>query len=207
MQRTLAQPDLDTMSFIGQKRTLPSPSESMSPTEFIDAYLPLAQRLRDVTVPGRESVPRPLPGATEQQLAAVESHLGVKLDSQHRTFLNYANGWPEFSGTFSLFGTADLLDSALMSGATTQLRIISNTAMGRFRSKRKQLLPIAVSDGSLGVWCMPIEKGQVQPAVIWFNNTEPDEHPTFNAFLDNTLATLPERIIYFTDRERRPLVS
>lgn len=176
----------------------------MNPSEFIDAYVPLAQQLRDVTFSTREPFPLPMPGATELQLAEVESHLGVKLDLQHRDFLKHANGWPEFSGTFSLFGTVDLLGSPMMSSAVAQLRIISNAAMGRFRSRRKQLLPIAVSDGSLGVWCMPIEKGQVQPALIWFNNTEPDEHQTFTAFLDITLSTLPESIVYFTNRERRP---
>lgn len=176
----------------------------MTPTQFIDAYVPLAQQLRDVSFPARTPFPRPMPGATEIQLTEVENQLGLKLDSQHRDFLMCANGWPEFSGTFSLFGTADLLGSPLMSSAVAQLRIISNAAMGSFRSKRKRILPIAVSDGSLGVWCMPIEKGQVQPALIWFNNTEPDEYQTFNAFLDFQLSTLPASIVYFTNRERRP---
>lgn len=176
----------------------------MNPKDFVDAYVPLAQQLRDVAVPGRGPFPSPNTGATEQQVAEAELHLGVKLDSQHRNFLFYANGWPEFSGTFSLLGTDDFLGSALMNKAAEQLRLISSTAMGRFRSKRKQLLPIAVSAGSLGVWCMPIEQGRVQPTLIWFNNTEPDEHQTFNAFLEFTLSTMPESIRYFTNRERRP---
>lgn len=191
---------------IRQKRTLLSTLNPMNPTDFIDAYLPLAQRLRDVTVPGQEPFPRPNSGATEQQLTEAERHLGVRLDEQHRRFLMHANGWPEFSGTFSLFGTGDLLGSTLMNKAREQLRIISGTAMGRFRWKRKRLLPIAVSDGTLGVWCMLMEQGQVQPSLIWFDNTEPDERETFNTHLTEHLSSLPTHIAHFSnpDWKRSP---
>ncbi|MDQ8030785.1 MAG: hypothetical protein REJ50_02120 [Bordetella sp.] len=54
---------------------------------------------------------------------------------------------------------------------------------------------------------MPIESGRVQPALVWFNNTEPDEYQTFNAFLDFTLSSMPESIAYFTNRDRRPRAS
>lgn len=176
----------------------------MTPAEFIEAYIPLAQRLRDVSSPGGEPFPLPMPAASEEKVADVEKRLGLKLDAQHRQFLLYANGWSEFSGTFSLFGTSDLAGSSVMDAANKQLRIISSSALGRFRSKRKQMLPIAVSHGSLGVLCMLIEKGQVQPSLIWFNNTEPDEYKTFNTYLELTLSTMPESIVYFTNRERRP---
>jgi hypothetical protein len=181
----------------------------MSPAEFIDAYRPLAQRLRDITVPGADPFPRPIPGATEQQLTAVESHLGIRLDVQHRNFLMHANGWPDFSGTFTLLGTADFLGSDLMSKAKEQLHIISGAALGRFRWKRNRLLPIAVSDGTLDVWCMLIEKGQVQPQFIWFNNTEPDEYETFSEYLQACLSSMPEQIAHFSDPNwgRRPRAS
>jgi hypothetical protein len=181
----------------------------MSPAEFIDAYRPLAQRLRDITVPGAEPLPRPIPGATEQQLTEVESYLGIRLDVQHRNFLMHANGWPDFSGTFTLLGTTDFLGSDLMSKAKERLHIISGAALGRFRWKRNRLLPIAVSDGTLDVWCMLIEKGQVQPQFIWFNNTEPDEYETFNAYLQACLSSMPEHIAHFSDPNwgRRPRAS
>ncbi|MDO8283593.1 MAG: SMI1/KNR4 family protein [Rhodoferax sp.] len=176
----------------------------MNASEFISAYLPLAQKLWEVLVPGGEPLPLPMPAALEAEVVAAEHHLRVKLDPMHREFLLHANGWSEFSGTFSLFGTSDLHGSALMDKAQQQLRLISNTALGRYRSKRKQLLPVAVSDGTLGVLCMLIEKGQVQPPLVWFDNTEPDEYPTFDAYMEKQLTTLPASIAYFTNRERRP---
>ncbi len=93
-----------------------------------------------------------------------------------------------------------------MSKAKKQLRIISGAALGRFRWKRNRLLPIAVSDGTLDVWCMMIDKGQVQPQFIWFNNTEPDEYKTFNAYLESCLSYMPEHIAHFSDPNwvRRP---
>jgi len=71
--------------------------------------------------------------------------------------------------------------------------------MGRLRWKKRRLLPIAVSDGTLGVWCMQMEKRQVQSSLIWFDNTEPDEKETFNTHLQNILSSLPESIAYFSD--------
>ncbi|MDQ8030786.1 MAG: SMI1/KNR4 family protein [Bordetella sp.] len=109
----------------------------MNPTDFIDAYIPLAQQLRDVTAPGRPPFPRPMAGATEQQIEETESHLGVKLDSQHRNFLLHANGWTEFSGTFSLFGTDDLLGAALMSKARGRASNHLQQSSGPFSLKEK----------------------------------------------------------------------
>jgi len=46
--------------------------------------------------------------ATEDQLAAAEARLGHPLDPQHREFLSYGNGWPDFYLGSSLLGTDEL---------------------------------------------------------------------------------------------------
>jgi hypothetical protein len=46
--------------------------------------------------------------ATEEQLRAAEERLGHPLDAQHREFLSYGNGWPEFYLDTSLLSTEDI---------------------------------------------------------------------------------------------------
>ena len=46
--------------------------------------------------------------ATEDQLTAAEARLGHPLDPQHREFLSYGNGWPDFYLGSSLLGTDEL---------------------------------------------------------------------------------------------------
>ncbi len=64
--------------------------------------------------------------ATEEQLAAVEAHLGHKLDKDYRDFLLCANGWKGFIQTINLFGTGDLMGSSLMDYAMTMLGILDD---------------------------------------------------------------------------------
>src|SRR5205814_1245614 len=47
--------------------------------------------------------------ATEEQLSAVEAHLGFSLPGQYRQFLECASGWQCFFLNVDLFGVEDLL--------------------------------------------------------------------------------------------------
>ncbi|MCP2166582.1 SMI1/KNR4 family protein [Goodfellowiella coeruleoviolacea] len=46
--------------------------------------------------------------ATQNQIVAAERRLGDALDPQHRDFLSYANGWPEFYLGSTLLSTEQL---------------------------------------------------------------------------------------------------
>jgi hypothetical protein len=85
--------------------------------------------------------------ATEEQLAAAEGCLGHAIDEGYRGFLARANGWKGFSQTANLFGTEDLMGSALMGHAMEQLEgMDADYPFERDTGfSREELLPIAAN--------------------------------------------------------------
>lgn len=59
----------------------------------------------------------PNPGATEDELAAVEARIGRRLDPHFRQLLSVADGWAEFDGSRTLLGTRDIGRSSQWAGA------------------------------------------------------------------------------------------
>ncbi len=68
----------------------------------------VAQKRRLVEFEEYETDSRPNPGASEEQLRAVEDRLGYSLDPQYRELLSVADGWHHFFITYSLLGTDDI---------------------------------------------------------------------------------------------------
>jgi hypothetical protein len=66
----------------------------------------------------------PKVAATEDEIAAVEARLGIRLDPQYREFLRYANGWPSFYQSVDLFGTEDLAGGPMMDHVNEMLDVI-----------------------------------------------------------------------------------
>jgi hypothetical protein len=178
----------------------------MDVSSFIDAYRPLALQLHGIASPGLPFA-EPLPPANEEDLVAAEGQLRVTFDQQHREFLACANGWLAFSGTLDLLGTRDYAGSSAFERAKANLDALSRAALGPYRSKKKALLPIAVSDASLDVICMPVSHGKTMAQVIWFNTAEPDEYPSLEALCHVLLQTMPQSIAMSQNRERRPRAS
>ena len=107
----------------------------------------LCRKLNAVLPHSSEFVP-PGVAATEEEVLAVERSIGKSLNPDHRAFLKHANGWTEFSGGISLFGTNDFLGSELQERGRMNLSYLSGTALGPYRWRRGKLVPIgAISSG------------------------------------------------------------
>ena len=155
----------------------------------------------------KPSVVPPTPGprapASDATLARVEATLGLRLDAQHRSFLLHSDGWPGFAGgSLSLASSAEILGSPLLDMGSRNVRLISGVAMGKYKRRRKNLLVIGASDCTLDVLCMPFSDGRVLGPVVWFNNTEPEESPSFETFFFFFLSYMPSILEH--DNKRQP---
>lgn len=146
--------------------------------------------------------PRANPPASAEALSRLEAARRVRLDRHHRAFLEHADGWKKFScGTISLLSTGEMTESTALEAGRRNVHGISGVAMGKYRRQRRRLFVVGVSDAALDVLCMPVADGQVQPTVIWFNNTEAEEFPSFEAFIERTVSYGPAKLEYFRSRQ------
>jgi len=141
--------------------------------------------------------------ATEEQLVAVETHLGEPLNSGYRDFLLCANGWRGFFFSLQLFGTEDLMGSKLMNLALEALGYVDD-AMPLFKDlgfAKEDLLPIAASFIERQMHVITRSTSHQPGKIIWFDCGEVESYLSFeDYFLAMTdynredLKDLPEQI-------------
>jgi hypothetical protein len=139
------------------------------------------QELRRVDLQGLWPFYYPEVAATEEQLAAAEGCLGHAIDEGYRGFLARADGWKGFIRALDLFGTEDLMGSALMGHAMGQLEVIDGEGPleQEIGFTLGELLPIAANfeDRELHVITRPTSR---KPGVvIWFDGQEIERYPSF----------------------------
>lgn len=124
----------------------------------------------------------PKVAATEDELSAVERHLGFRLEPSYRNFLRYANGWPSFLQTIDLFGTDDLLDGGRMMVAGDMLSVVEGLVLDGAGLDRDRSLPIAAAAADLDIFLMPITADR-SPPIVWIAGQEIDRFASFDEFV------------------------
>lgn len=116
----------------------------------------------------------PRVGATDERLSQVEATLGFGLESSYRSFLRFADGWPWFYQSVTLFGTRELLGGEL-----------APIGIGE---RGQSLTPIAASVCDRDVFAMRVRDGVMGPAVVWLAGEEVDRFPSFEEYFASMLA-------------------
>jgi hypothetical protein len=140
------------------------------------------QRLMKLDTGGMWSHHFPEVAATEGQIKSVEEKLGYTLDTSYRTFLMHANGWKAFYQTVDLFGTNELIDSAIMKYAKGLLDTIEDDVIKASGFLREQLLPIATTRFDKDLFVITSPESHVPGIVIWFAGEEIDRFSSFNEY-------------------------
>lgn len=121
--------------------------------------------------------------ATDEQLAAVEAHLGHSIEEQCKNFLRCANGWKGFSQTIELFGTDDYMGSALMNYAEGLLeKLYRKYSAEVIGFSKEELLPIAVAAEDVDLHVITRPTSHEPGVVIWFADEEIDRFPNFEEY-------------------------
>jgi hypothetical protein len=121
----------------------------------------------------------PRNGAREDQLEAIETHLGCPLDSLYRRFLRAANGWPCFYQRVTLFGTDELRGGAPMATAQEILDQIRDQ-LDDSVPPGDPLLLVAAAMTDLDVFVMPRSTGGSPAPVIWLAGQVIDRFESFD---------------------------
>jgi SMI1-KNR4 cell-wall len=121
----------------------------------------------------------PRAAATEEDIAAVEARLGLRLDPQYREFLLHANGWPSFFHTIDLFGTEELAGGGLMDVANEMLDASDPIVWEQTGLDRQSLLPIAATMTARDMFVMPVQDAQQVAPVVWLDLPEIETFPSF----------------------------
>jgi hypothetical protein len=105
--------------------------------------------------------------AAPEQLAAAETRLGHPLDPQHREFLSYGNGWPDFSLETTLLSTEELGQGRAWEDINSTLDAFCEGLPGPgIVPPRDQIYPISHDEGASDIFA------------IWFNGPVTDGgHP------------------------------
>jgi hypothetical protein len=121
--------------------------------------------------------------ATSEQIAAAEQRLGHPLDDQHKEFLSYGNGWPEFYMGSTLLGTEELGQGMTWAQINEGLdAFYSSLEDPNAVPPRNQIYPISFDPGSATAFAIwkdgPITDGG--HPVLWL--PYPDTEPYDNFF-------------------------
>ena len=130
----------------------------------------------------------PSVGATEDQLDALESAIGMRLDEGHRSFLATANGWRGFFETQDLLSTDQLAGGPHRSAFATWIDSAPPQARDAgFTST--SVLPIAVDLEMPLFSVMPITEGRVLGRVVVLDPSGIiDDFESFASYIDSTIA-------------------
>jgi hypothetical protein len=119
--------------------------------------------------------------ATPEQIAAAEQRLGHALDPQHKEFLSYGNGWPEFYMGNTLLSTEELGQGMAWAEITETLdAFYSSLEDPSVVPPRSQIYPFSFDPGAATVFAIwkdgPVTDGG--HPVLWLPavDTEPYEN-------------------------------
>lgn len=136
-------------------------------TEIAIAWMVL-QAVQDADSEGLWTYNLPRVAANEQDIRDTEDVLGFRIDPMYRTFLTYANGWPDFHHSADLFGTNELRGGQLMDNATEILSAIDEAVWDGIQLTPADVLPIAVSKFDIDVFAIVKPSRELSGQVIWF---------------------------------------
>lgn len=140
------------------------------------------QKLSNVDPKGIFPFFLPNEAATEESVAYTENELSVPFDQEHRTFLQFANGWQCFYQNVTLFGTTDFIEGSLHDAAFEALEYMPEL-LESLEFKVEELLPIAASMEQADVFVMAIKNGHIDPKVYWLAEGELiDSYETFGEY-------------------------
>lgn len=136
--------------------------------------------------------------ATEEQLQAAEQRLGHALDQQHREFLSFANGWPQFYLSNSLLGTEDLGQGERWDNANANLDAFYGSLEGDnpFIPPRAEIYPISNDYDSASVFVVWV-KGEVTDGghpVVWLPWQDSEPYDSFFDFFRATYQDYEEEL-------------
>jgi hypothetical protein len=127
-------------------------------------------------------------GATEDELLAVEAHLGEPLDPQYRAFLAIANGWPGFIQSNDLFGTEDLLGGPRMQLAREFVGYLEREPVPGDTVHAADFVPIGASQFEDDVFLLARHHTAQPGKVSWYAGDHFETHDTFEAFFLSLVA-------------------
>ncbi len=127
--------------------------------------------------------------ATPAELAAAERRLGHSLDPQHREFLSYGNGWPQFYLSNSLLGADELGQGAAWDDINRTLdAYYSALPEPGIVPSRDQIYPITQSRDTATVFAIwkdgPIVNGG--HPVLWLPWEDSEPYDNFFEFFQVT---------------------
>jgi len=143
----------------------------------------IKQAIDDADTRGLWEYHLPKVRVSDEEIDAVERHLGIRLDPDYRGFLRYANGWPSFIQAVNLFGTEDLRGSPTFAYANQMLDAVEPIVYEQTGLERGAVLPIAATTEDLHMFVMPVVDGQQVPPVVWLAGYEIDRFPSFDDYV------------------------
>ncbi len=120
--------------------------------------------------------------ASKDELDAVESYLGFKLDKEYRAFLDMANGWKGFFQYIDLFGTTQLLGSPDMEYACGLLESIDDDVFRTIGFSRNEFMAIASTRHDKDVFVISTSRSTKPGIVIWLAGEEVERFESFTDF-------------------------
>jgi len=124
----------------------------------------------------------PRVAAGEDELVRAEGTLQLHLDQKFRTFLTFANGWPDFFQSVDLFGTVELISSPLMRRANDALKEYVDVLWDEYDLTLDDVLPIAKSKHDLDIFVIVRPSRPNSGQVIWLAGSHFESFPDFNEF-------------------------
>ena len=154
-------------------------SASPSWPDLIGWFVLIKEEIAEREPSGPYTYVPPRLGASAELLADVERQLGVPLDPQHREFLGYADGWPEFSISVQLLGTADLLGDARET-ARERLELLRSPQDTDW--ELSQVLPVGLAMDDRDVVVVGQQGTPLAGQVLWFTGTDVERFPDFRSW-------------------------
>lgn len=145
------------------------------------AYL-IKRKINEIDGGRLWSLHHPELAASEEQLLAVEYHLGYPLAADYRRFLECANGWQEFYLNVDLFGVDDFQGSPRMSMATELLEWLVADSPVSASPFHAELLPIGLSQEDNTIFCIATPLHPQPGQVLWYSGKLIDTFPNFQDF-------------------------
>jgi SMI1-KNR4 cell-wall len=125
---------------------------------------------------------RPRVAASDSEITGAESILGHRLDSQYRTFLTHANGWPDFYHSVDLFGTGELCGGSLLNCANDMLREYPGEVWRELKLAPDDVFPIAKSKDDIDLFVIVRPSHTRSGEVVWLAGSHVETFATFDQF-------------------------
>lgn len=124
----------------------------------------------------------PRQGASNEELDEAEAILGVRLDSEYRSFLSRCNGWSALFQENDLFGTDELCGERLRE-ARELVSFLEPEIVDQLGGiTPESVLPIAMSATSIDVFVSPIINGRQDSTIIWLAGAEVERFATYSEY-------------------------